>query len=154
MSVDPRLEPAMTETSHVPILRYIRAALLLGVLALFAVVYMTQDSRQPTMTEYIDELRFAVVALGCAALGVALAIRRRIAGTSDHARATSLAIVAWAIADMPAIAGAVVFFITGDVGAYFAGLLALLLAPFVIPADVAGEHAIRAGEGAPRDDSS
>ena len=139
---------------QLPIVRYVRTAILLGVMTLGAVVYMTQDSRQPAATTHITALRFLIVALGCATLGIAFAIRRRIARTPDHARATSLAIVAWAIADTPAIGGAVVFFITGDVGAYFAGLLVLLLAGFIIPSDVAGEHALRAGASGRRDDSS
>ena len=134
----------MSETTQpIPIVRYVRTALLLGVMTLGAVVYMTQDARQPAVTDRVNELRFLIVALGCVALGAALAIRRSIARTHDHARATSLAIVAWAIADTPAIGGAVVFFITGDMGAYFAGLLVLLLAGYVIPSDLAAEHAIR-----------
>lgn len=145
----------MNETGpQLPIVRYVRTAILLGVMTLGAVVYMTQDSRQPAATAHITALRLLIVALGCAALGAAFAIRRRITRTPDHARATSLAIVAWAIADTPAIGGAVVFFITGDVGAYFAGLLVLLLAGFIIPTDVAGEHALRSDASGRRDDSS
>ena len=145
----------MNETTQpIPIIRYVRTALLLGVMTLGAVVYMTQDGRQPAVSDRVNELRFLIVALGCAALGAAFAIRRRIAHTPDHARATSLAIVAWAIADTPAIGGAVVFFITGDVGAYFAGFLVLLLAGFIIPTDVAGEHALRSDASGGRDDSS
>jgi hypothetical protein len=124
--------------------RAIRAATILAVIAFGAVAYRIHDARQPPVgQDTIILLRFMVVVLGGIALAGVARVRRRIAATDDYATATRLATTAWATAHSPAVAGAVVYFLAGDAGAYFMGLLVLIVVGRVLPADMAAHHRIR-----------
>jgi hypothetical protein len=116
-------------------LNIIRIAMLAGVLVFGAVAYVVRmGGSQPALTgEGAHTLRLAGMVLWVIALlgliGMRLLLRERI----ERGRDTQLPIIAWALAEAPALFGGVFFLMTGDWSIFAAGVVGLVAAFALFP---------------------
>ena len=116
-------------------LAVVRLAILGGVLAFGGVVaYLT---RRPDWrpSPGADGGLFSYAGLGVwivATVGLLL-LRRAWQRETDPARRTPLMIVGWALGEVPAIWGGIVFLLTGDPQRFFTGVLFLVMAFLLLP---------------------
>lgn len=113
----------------------IRMAILLAVLMFGAVAYYQRTSPDWTPPDGVQmrPLRFA----GMAAWGIAIAgiigLRLKFAREADEGSNPRISIMAWALAELPALFGAVFFYLTGDITLFAAGVGALMVAFLLFP---------------------
>jgi hypothetical protein len=126
-----------TRTTTVRELAVIRLALLAGVLMFGALNWflVRQRGGPPAGADAgsFAFFRVLVPALCVAAIGVAVALRPRVARARDDAQRVSLRMVAWAVGEGCALAGAVHYFLTGDPRLYVLGVVALLATFIIVP---------------------
>jgi hypothetical protein len=104
--------------------------LLFGGVSLF--LTRTPDWRPPE-PEVADQLT-TIARIVWVIAGVALTILfLKVRGVTDTARASSVAILSWALGETLALLGGVVFFLTASAGWYIAGVVALTLTFVAFP---------------------
>lgn len=114
----------------------IRIAMLGGVLLFGGVSWMLQRTPgwSPAPAADVETLkRLAPVfwAVAIAGVGVLFVQARRV---TDPARRGTFAVVAWALGEMVALYGGVIYFLAGDARGYLLGLLFLALSLTIFPA--------------------
>lgn len=113
----------------------IRVAILFGVLAFGAIAWFQHRAPDwmPPEGVRMRPLRLA----GMAAWGVALVgiigLRVAYARVVDAGQRPRVAIIAWALGELPALFGAAYFYITGDLALFAAGVGALMVAFVLFP---------------------
>ena len=113
----------------------IRIALLSGVLVFGAVAYVVRQGGSPPSLsgEGAHTMRFVGMGVWIVALlglvGMRLLLRERI----ERGRDTQLPIIAWALAEAPALFGGVFFLMTGDWTIYAAGVVGLVASFALFP---------------------
>jgi hypothetical protein len=120
--------------SSVARLAAIRLAILLGVLMFGAVAWYQRrapDWERPDVR--LQPLRYmGMAAWGVAVVGI-IALRLRFRASADVGATPRTAIVAWALGELPALFGAVFYYLTGDVTLFATGLAALAIAFVLFP---------------------
>jgi hypothetical protein len=117
----------------------IRLALLVGVILFGAVIWwLARDGRVPLRAGEggaapLGVMRVLAAALAVGAVGAATLLRSMIARTTDPARIAQLRIVAWSLAEMPALLGGVYWLLSGDASRYTIGLVALVATFVIVP---------------------
>lgn len=113
-------------------LAFARLAILAVVLGFGATAWMRhRDGVVPVDPAVVEALQWAVGGAWLAGVGGVLVLRRswgRAQGTRQRHRLT---VIAWALAEIPALAGGIHFWRTGDPRLYSAGLFFLLLSFFL-----------------------
>jgi hypothetical protein len=113
----------------------IRLAMLGGVLLFGGVCWMLQRTPDWSPAPNVDLNALRMVARGMWALAIAgvvfLFLRAR--RETHPARLSSLSIVAWALGEMVALYGGVVYFLTGAARWYVAGVIFLALLLTIMP---------------------
>lgn len=115
-------------------LAVVRLAILGGVLAFGALAWHLQ--RQPGWSRAPldrDVFFYASLAIWAVATAGLLLLRGRWRRETDPARRTPLLIVGWALGEMPAVWGGILYLLTGDPQRYFTGLLFLVMAFLLLP---------------------
>ena len=116
-------------------LTIIRIALLSGVLVFGAVAYVVRSGgTAPALgVEGARTMRYVGMAVWAVALaglvGMRLVFRERI----ERGRDTQLPVVAWALAEGPALFGGAFYLLAGDATIYVAGVVGLLAAFALFP---------------------
>ncbi len=116
-------------------LTLVRIALLSGVLVFGAVAFAVRtmgDAPElgPEAARTMRTVGMVIWGLALAGLvGMRLVLRERI----ERGRDTTLPIIAWALAEGPAVFGGAFFLITGDWTVYMAGVVGLLAAYALFP---------------------
>ena len=125
----------MSNQSPAPFLRVIRLALLGGVLLFGGVVwYLTaRGTTTPLPPEGMNPLLIAFTGVSLASLIGLVVMRSQQARAEDPLRKATLAIVGWAIGELPALMGGVLYLLTTSPIAYYTGLAILLAGFAVIP---------------------
>ena len=117
------------------VLNLIRIALLSGVLVFGAVAYVVRmNASQPSLAgDGAHTMRLVGMGVWIVALlgliGMRLALRERI----ERGRDTQLPIIAWALAEGPAVFGGAFFLLTGDWTIYACGVVGLVAAFALFP---------------------
>ena len=116
-------------------LAVVRLAILGGVLAFGGVVlYLTrQPDWRPSPAAESALFTYAGLGVWVVATAGLLLLRRAWQREADPARRTPLMIVGWALGEVPAIWGGIVFLLTGDPQRYFTGVLFLVMAFLLLP---------------------
>ncbi len=114
-------------------LRVIRLALVAGVTILGGIVFYMIRTRSASLAPpaSLNTLRLAFSLLTFVTLGAVTAVRMLQSRTADPGKRTALPLVGWAVAEAPALLGAIIWLVTRHPGLYIAGVL-ILLALFVI----------------------
>ena len=116
-------------------LAVVRIALLTGVLLFGAVTWLMRRDRPaampPGMTPQVLDLIMQGAWIASLVGIVTVFVLHRRARTAD--RLASLSIAGWALGELPAIAGGVRYFLTGDSRWYVWGVGALLLTYVIFP---------------------
>lgn len=114
----------------------IRFAMLLGVLLFGGVVYFTrQAGSAPEVTpEQAGQLVWIGRALWAVAVIGSIACFQAFQRTPARTALATWSIIAWALGEMTALFGAVVWFLTGTPAWYVPGLLFLVITFLVFPA--------------------
>jgi hypothetical protein len=116
-------------------LAVIRIAILAGILLFGAVIWFLhrQPGWSPMRPEALRTLRGAALLVCGAMLAVTMALR------VAHGRATTvvggarLAILGWALAEIPALLGGVYYYLSNDPRLYVLGIVILLAAFIILP---------------------
>jgi FtsH-binding integral membrane protein len=113
----------------------IRFAMLLGVLLFGAVVYVTRLSPDaPTLTpEKLRSLRLIGQVLWVVAVGGGVFALQQFQRAESRGQRQTFAIIGWALGEMVALYGAVVWFLGGSPGWYIPGLVFFLITFLVFP---------------------
>ena len=116
-------------------LAVVRMAILGGVLAFGGVVlYLTrQPDWRPAPGAQGELFSYAGLGVWIVATVGLLLLRRRWQRETDPARRTPLMIVGWALGEVPAVWGGIVFLLTGNPQRYVTGLLFLVMAFLLLP---------------------
>jgi hypothetical protein len=111
-------------------LNIIRAAMLAGVVVFAAVAWLLRRSPSPPSIPDATGAILQAIALALAlAAGIALPVLRAALGrAADAGQRTRLCIVAYAVAEAPALLGIATFLLTGRLGALLAGAAVFVLA--------------------------
>lgn len=115
-----------------------RLVILAVVLGFGATAWLRhRDGTVPVDPATADALRWVVGGAWLAGVGGVLVLRRSWARAQGTRQRHRLTVIAWALAEIPALAGGVHFWMTGDPRLYSAGLFLLLLSFFLFstPAD-------------------
>lgn len=119
--------------SSVRNLAIIRIAILAGILVFGAVIWFMQ--REPDWAPRTPEFPVEPIALalwGAAIIGILL-VRNAWGRTRDVPRRVHFSIIGIAIAEAPALFGAVVYFLTGDPRLYLTGVFLMLTTLLLFP---------------------
>ena len=120
--------------SRVARLAAIRMAILLGVLAFGAVAWYQRRSPDWVAPAVATRpLRYAGMAAWLIAIVGIIGLRLRFAREAEQASDARISIVAWAFAELPAVFGAVFYYLTGDLTLFAAGVGALMIAFLLFP---------------------
>ncbi len=116
-------------------LNVIRIALLSGVLVFGAVAYGVRNGgTAPTIDrDGAHTMRLVGMAVWAAALAGLIGMRLVFREKIERGRDTQLPIVAWALAEGPALFGGTFFLLTGDWTIYLCGVVGLLAAFALFP---------------------
>ncbi len=113
----------------------IRMSILLGVL-MFGVVAWYQRS-QPEWVQpegiRMRPLRLTGMAIWGAAVAALIGIRLKFAREVESGTNIRISIIAWALAELPALFGAVFYYLTGDITLLAAGIGALVVSFILFP---------------------
>ena len=115
-------------------LAIIRVALLTGILLLGGAFWMVRKDNPPPMpsVETMQSMRIIFLVLAATAVGGVAVIQGMVQRVPAERRA-SLSFVAWAIAEAPALFGAVRYFQTGDPRSYYVGTFIFIAALLLVP---------------------
>lgn len=128
----PRPGPPSPDSS-VRNLAFIRIAILAGILLFGAVIWFIQ--RAPDWTPGTPQFPVEPIALalwGAAIIGI-LGVRNAWGRTTDVKRRVHFSIMAIAIAEAPALFGAVVYFLAGDPRLYLTGVFLMVTTLLLFP---------------------
>jgi hypothetical protein len=125
----------MRSSPRIARLAAIRMAILLGVLMFGAVAWYQRRSPDWQQPEGIAmrPMRLAGMAVWAIAVIGIITLRIRFAREVESASNARVAIVAWALAELPALFGAVFYYLTGDITLFAAGTGALVVAFLLFP---------------------
>ena len=125
--------PFTTPESAVRNLAIIRIAILAGILLFGAVIWFVQ--RGPGWTPATPQFPVEPIAMALwtAAIVGVLAVRVAWGRSRDVKRRVHFAIMAIAIAEAPALYGALVYFLTGDARLYLTGVFLMLTTLLLFP---------------------
>ena len=125
--------PSTTPDAAVRNLAIIRIAILAGILLFGAVIWFVQ--RDPGWTPSAPQFPVEPIAMAlwAAAIVGVLAVRTAWGRTTEVKRRVHFAIMAIAIAEAPALFGAVVYFLTGDARLYLTGVFLMLTTLLLFP---------------------
>lgn len=110
-----------------------RIAHVVGILLLGGVSWFLHRDPAWTPTEPTFPMRTVAMALWGAAIVGLLVLRYRWAGTRDPVERGRTAIIAMALAEIPAIFGGVIYFLTDDARLYISGLFLMMLSLIAFP---------------------
>lgn len=110
-------------------------AILLGVLMFGAVAWWQRRAPDFAVAEGVRmrPLRLAGMAAWAFAILGIIGLRLKFAREAESGSRPQLSIVAWALAELPALFGAVYFYLTGDLTLFVAGLGALVISFLLFP---------------------
>ncbi|HSA57545.1 MAG TPA: hypothetical protein VLE53_17665 [Gemmatimonadaceae bacterium] len=113
----------------------IRLAMLGGVLLFGAVCWALQRSPDWAPASNVDpeSLRLVARLLWAGAIAGVFILMMRARGVTSAARASTLGILSWALGEMVALFGAVVYFLTGVATWYIGGVVFLALTFLLLP---------------------
>ena len=117
-------------------LAVVRLAMLAGVLLFGAVSWWSHRSAASPRTvdpQFAEVLATLPVAGGIVALIAVVLLRRALAGERDAVRHGSLRLIGWATGEMAAMAGAVGYFLSGNVTSYLIGVAVLVFTFVALP---------------------
>ena len=120
-------------TAHLAV---VRAAMLAGVLLFGAVSWWTRRTAMSPRTvdpEFAEVLATLPLAGGIVALIAVVLLRRALSAAPDPANQGSLRVIGWATGEMAAMAGAVGYFLSGNVTSYLIGLAVLVFTFIAMP---------------------
>lgn len=113
----------------------IRMAILLGVLMFGAAAWYQRRLPEWVAPEgmRMRPLRIAgMVIWGVAVAGI-IAVRLKFSREVERGDSVRISIIAWALAELPALFGAVFYYITGDMTLFIAGVGALVVSFLLFP---------------------
>lgn len=123
-------------------LHSIRLAMMGGVLLFGGVSwFLTQSSDWTAPEPGVGEQLTRIARIAWIVVGVALVVMfLKFRGPADVPRASSVAILAWALGETLALLGGVVYFLTAIPGWYIAGVIVLTLTFVAFPPPPALKH--------------
>ncbi len=114
-------------------LAIVRIAILAGILAFGGVIWFVQ--RDPSWTPTTPQFPVQPIAMGlwAAAIAGVIGLRAAWGRTTDVKRRVHFSIMAIAVAEAPALYGAVVYFLSGDARLYLTGVFLMLTTLLLFP---------------------
>ena len=127
MNQRPTPDPAVSK------LALVRIVILAGILIFGGVIWFLQ--RDPSWTPVTPQFPVEPIAMGlwAAAIVGLLGLRTAWGRTPDVKRRVHFSIMALAVAEAPALYGAVVYFLTGDPRLYLTGVFLMLTTLLLFP---------------------
>lgn len=124
-----------TARSSLSKLAAIRMSILLAVLMFGAAAWYQRGQPDWVVPEGVRMRPLRVTGMVIWAAGVAgiIALRLRFARDVERGTNVRVSIIAWAIAELPALFGAVFYYITGDITLFAAGVGALVVSFLLFP---------------------